>query len=101
MTEVPEVGEPQRHVAPGEEHGAGIEAWRGTRLGPTPARPIAAAAASALSDDAATVGRQSKPPKALNRCGAADPSVSAPTRIPTMSPMSPFAQVATSFMPTG
>jgi hypothetical protein len=71
------------------------------RFGPIPARPIIAAAASAAHDATATGIRQSNPPKALKRCGVAEPSVSAPTRMPTISPMSPFAHVEASFMPTG
>ena len=73
----------------------------GARLGPTAARPIASAAASAPIDAMASGMRQATPPSALNRCGDADPSVSAPTRMPTISPMSPFAHDAASFMPIG
>ena len=50
---------------------------------------------------AATVIRQLSPPNALKRCGAAEPRVSAPTSNPTISPMSPFAQVDASFIPMG
>ena len=49
------------------------------------------------SDDTTTGTCQSTPPSALMRCGSAEPSVSAPTRMPTMRPMSPFAQVDASF----
>ena len=45
--------------------------------------------------------RQSIPPTALIRYGDAEPSVSAPTRMPTIRPMSPFAHVDASFIPTG
>jgi len=59
------------------------------------------AAEAATIDTAAMVKRQSTPPKALNRCGTDDPSVSAATSSPTSSPMSPLAQVVAIFMPTG
>jgi len=59
------------------------------------------AAKTALADASASGIRQSTPPSALKRCGDAEPRVSAPTRMPTISPMSPFAQVDASFMPTG
>jgi hypothetical protein len=59
------------------------------------------AASIALADASASGIRQFTPPSALKRYGDAEPSVSAPTRIPTMSPMSPLAQVDASFMPTG
>ncbi len=62
---------------------------------------ISTAATSAPADAAATVIRQSIPPSALMRYGDADPSVSAPTRMPTIRPMSPLAQVDASFIPTG
>ncbi len=63
--------------------------------------PMSSAAPSADADATATGTRQSNPTSALKRCGKADPSVSAPTRMPTISPMSPLAHVAASFMPTG
>ena len=55
----------------------------------------------ALADASASGIRQFTPPSALKRCGDAEPSVSAPTRMPTISPMSPLAHVDASFMPTG
>jgi len=62
---------------------------------------IATAASSAVAEAAAMVKRQSTPPKALKRCGAAEPSVSAPTRIATSMPRSSLAQLAAIFMPIG
>jgi hypothetical protein len=55
--------------------------------------PVLAGAPAARADmePAARVNRQSMPPSALNRCGDAEPRVSAPTR--SIKPMSPFAQV--------
>jgi hypothetical protein len=94
VPEVAKVREAQRHVAPCHEDGARIEARRRREVGSD-------AAASADTDATATGTRQSTPAYALNRCGDAEPSVSAPTRMPTISPMSPFAQVDASFMPTG
>ena len=49
----------------------------------------------------ASVSFQSIPARALNRCGAAEPSVTAPTSRPTRKPMSARAQVVTIFMLTG
>ena len=71
------------------------------RFGPIPAKPISTAATSAHAEATSSEGRQPKPPNALNRYGDADPSVSAPTRMPTISPMSPLAHVEASFMPIG
>ena len=73
----------------------------GARFGPSPAKPIASAAASAATDAIASGTRHDTPPSALKRCGDAEPSVSAPTRMPTINPMSPFAHVDASFIPTG
>src|SRR5262245_29231094 len=47
------------------------------------------------------VKRQSTPPIALKRCGEAEPSVRAPTRMATSKPRSSFAQLATILIPTG
>src|SRR4029453_991682 len=73
----------------------------GARLGPIPANPMSAAAASAHPEAMRSGGRQSNAPNALKRYGDAEPSVSAPTRIPTINPMSPLAQVDASFIPIG
>ncbi len=82
-------------TAPGLNRGAAAT------LGPSPTRFMRTAAKRAETEAAARVKRQSMPPRALNRCGVAEPRVSAPTSRPTTRPMSPLAQVAASFMPTG
>ena len=58
-------------------------------------------AVSADAEAASSVVCQSSPPSALKRCGLAEPSVSAPTSRPTTRPISFFAQVEASFIPTG
>ena len=55
----------------------------------------------ASADAASSTARQSAPPNAPSRCGDAEPRVSAPISAPTSSPMSPLAQLAAIFMPTG
>ena len=85
----------RRARAVGSKRGVGL------RFGPMLTARISTPANAALTDAAIKVARQSTPPSALNRCGAADPSVSAPTSKPTMKPMSLVAQVAASFIPIG
>ncbi|GAA0568197.1 hypothetical protein GCM10009416_02810 [Craurococcus roseus] len=86
-----------RSASPGRKpNGAG--AWRG----PSSASPTSAAPATAASEAAPTVSRQSSPPRALTRCGEAEPKVSPPTSRATTKPVSPrSAQPAASFIPTG
>ena len=66
----------------------------GARFGPMPAKSDERGGDERGDRrDAPTGMRQSTPPSALNRCGDAEPSVSAPTRMPTIRPMSPLAHV--------
>ena len=102
VAEIAQIGEPQRHVAPRRR------AHRADRSAARRAVGADAGEADQHRGGERAHRRQRRAecasrrrPSALNRCGDAEPSVSAPTRMPTISPMSPFAQVAASFMPTG
>ena len=80
----------------------GLKAARRMALGPRAMNCTITAPVSAAALVAPRVSRQSSPArKACARCGAPEPSVSAPTSRPVSRPMSAFAQVAIIFMPTG
>jgi CO/xanthine dehydrogenase Mo-binding subunit len=80
----------------------GSKLARGNPNGPS--RPAVAASrppARVSSDVAAMTVRQSRPPRALIRCGAAEPTVSAPTMTPRAVPRLTRNHVAMSFMAGG
>ena len=65
----------------------GSKRGAGARFGPTPASADQQRGDERAQPTPTASGtRQSMPPSALNRCGNAEPSVSAPTRMPTMQP---------------